>query len=657
MQTQDEGETQWANRFRLMDVLQVEPKWQFACERVLDDALHAYVVETFDVIWADKSIGAHRGEQIVSLRKSNTKASLRPRLIDKIRGNVPVTVHQLDHIYTAEHFDEALNWLPDLVEHESIITLDGLWIGKGWVKFVRYKEHDEVGFLARQQKIANLSLVVSELQQKIDVLKEERDLGHQQLQKNVQGHEIHQRDAQTNNEAVRANNAALSTQEQAIIHAKKQTSVLASEAEELQFFIEELATKQEHVKEKLSTLEEQSAHYTRLQEQGLNEKQTWQTTLVSQEKLVAEARLQVHQAELECDREYNKIQQIEGRIFREQERLDVLQERLEQVTLLCLQAEQPEGGLKEQQDQRLHEYSGIEVQLTSAKEQVAQLKTDLEAWDKNSFNADLEAKRLQEVIAQARIEEQALAVRSSSMQESLGELDLEAKAVLEKIPPDITQSIREDELIILSEKIKRLGAINLAAIEEYTSEQQRKMYLDEQHQDLSDALATLETAIEKMDRETRTRLENTFHEINTLFKALFPRLFGGGKAQLELTCDNLLETGIVVMAQPPGKRNSTIHLLSGGEKAMTAVALVFAIFQLNPSPFCMLDEVDAPLDDVNVGRFCALVKEMSHCVQFLFITHNKVTMELADHLIGVTMREPGVSRLVAVDVTQALAME
>ena len=211
--------------------------------------------------------------------------------------------------------------------------------------------------------------------------------------------------------------------------------------------------------------------------------------------------------------------------------------------------------------------------------------------------------------------------------------------------------------MLITEKIKRLGAINLAAIEEYATEQQRKLYLDEQYDDLSQALATLETAIEKMDKETRLRLENTFDEVNTSFKALFPRLFGGGRAQLELTCDNLLEAGIVVMAQPPGKRNSTIHLLSGGEKAMTAVALVFAIFQLNPSPFCMLDEVDAPLDDVNVGRFCDLVKEMSQFVQFLFITHNKVTMELADHLIGVTMREPGVSRLVAVDVKQALTME
>ena len=255
------------------------------------------------------------------------------------------------------------------------------------------------------------------------------------------------------------------------------------------------------------------------------------------------------------------------------------------------------------------------------------------------------------------MEENALEVRATAVQESLIELSLQAEHVLEHIHEGTTQVMREDQLLVIANKMKGLGAINLAAIEEYATEHQRKQYLDEQYEDLNQALMTLETAIEKMDKETRLRLENTFDEVNTSFKAIFPRLFGGGRAQLELTCDNLLEAGIVVMAQPPGKRNSTIHLLSGGEKAMTAVALVFAIFQLNPSPFCMLDEVDAPLDDVNVGRFCDLVKEMSQFVQFLFITHNKVTMELADHLIGVTMREPGVSRLVAVDVKQALTTE
>ncbi len=195
-----------------------------------------------------------------------------------------------------------------------------------------------------------------------------------------------------------------------------------------------------------------------------------------------------------------------------------------------------------------------------------------------------------------------------------------------------------------------------AAIDEQRELAERKTYLDAQHADLVAALETMEQAIRRMDRETRSRFKETFDAANAGFMAGFPRLFGGGEARLELLDDDLLETGVGIVARPPGKRNSSIHLLSGGEKALTAIALVFALFELSPAPFCMLDEVDAPLDDHNVGRFCALVREMSARVQFIVITHNKTTMEMAGQLTGVTMSEPGVSRLVAVDVDEAVAL-
>jgi len=205
-------------------------------------------------------------------------------------------------------------------------------------------------------------------------------------------------------------------------------------------------------------------------------------------------------------------------------------------------------------------------------------------------------------------------------------------------------------------KIQKLGPINLAAIEEFQEQTQRKEYLDEQYKDITDALETLEDAIGKIDRETKAMFRETFDAVNSKLQELFPRLFGGGQAKLELTSEDLLEAGVAVMARPPGKRVSSIQLLSGGEKALTAVALVFAFFHLRPSPFCMLDEVDAPLDDANVGRFAKMVEEMSSQVQFIFITHNKVTMELSQQLMGVTMQEPGVSRLVSVDVDEAVEL-
>jgi chromosome segregation protein len=230
------------------------------------------------------------------------------------------------------------------------------------------------------------------------------------------------------------------------------------------------------------------------------------------------------------------------------------------------------------------------------------------------------------------------------------------QTILADMPEDSAPESWEEQLSTLQNRINRLGPINLAAIDEFKEESERKTYLDAQNAELEDALSTLESAIRKIDKETRTRFKETFDRINQGFKALFPQLFGGGHAYLDLTDEDLLEAGITIMARPPGKRNATIQLLSGGEKAMTAIALVFAIFQLNPAPFCMLDEVDAPLDDANVGRFADMLRTMADQVQLIFITHNKITMEMSEHLMGVTMHEPGVSRLVTVDVNKAVEL-
>jgi chromosome segregation protein len=211
-------------------------------------------------------------------------------------------------------------------------------------------------------------------------------------------------------------------------------------------------------------------------------------------------------------------------------------------------------------------------------------------------------------------------------------------------------------LLRLQRSIDALGAVNLAALDELEAASERKGYLDAQSEDLTQAMETLESAIRRIDRETRDLLQATYDSVNRSFGELFPTLFGGGEAKLIMTGDEILDAGLQVMAQPPGKKNSTIHLLSGGEKALTAIALVFSMFQLNPAPFCLLDEVDAPLDDTNTERFCAMVRRMSGHTQFLFISHNKITMEMAQQLVGVTMQESGVSRIVEVDMEEALRL-
>jgi chromosome segregation protein len=240
--------------------------------------------------------------------------------------------------------------------------------------------------------------------------------------------------------------------------------------------------------------------------------------------------------------------------------------------------------------------------------------------------------------------------------EQLTEINESLKDVLERLPAQAEEIQWQQDLEKLQAGITRLGPVNLAAVDEYKLQAQRKQHLDAQFDDLQAALNTLEEAIRKIDKETKIRFRETFEQVNNDLKSLFPKVFGGGSAYLALTDDDLLETGVTIMARPPGKKNSTIHLLSGGEKALTALSLVFAIFRLNPAPFCLLDEVDAPLDDANVERFCRLVSEMSKTVQFIYITHNKIAMEMAEHLTGVTMAEPGVSRMVAVDVDEAVAI-
>ena len=239
--------------------------------------------------------------------------------------------------------------------------------------------------------------------------------------------------------------------------------------------------------------------------------------------------------------------------------------------------------------------------------------------------------------------------------EAVDEAELAARAQAEGIA-ERNETWLKSELARLESAIAALGAVNMAALDELTVAAARKQYLDDQAADLETAAATLEEAIRRIDAETRARLKDTYDRVSREFRSLFTELFGGGEAELILTGEEILDAGLTVLAQPPGKKNSSIHLLSGGEKALTALSLVFAFFRLNPAPFCLLDEVDAPLDDSNTERYCALVAKMSAQTQFLFITHNRITMEMAHNLVGVTMPEPGVSRPVAVDVEDALRM-
>ena len=316
----------------------------------------------------------------------------------------------------------------------------------------------------------------------------------------------------------------------------------------------------------------------------------------------------------------------------------------------------PISEIQKKLDSLLSDRLKVEDKLLQSRKAIEECNASIHKIEREKIEKEQAAIVLRELLENLRLERQASKIEQTNIEKQVEELGGD----LTKIKADLQdiKSVQDyaSELESIELKISRLGAINLAAMEEYDQESKRKALLDEQHNELIEALETLERAISKIDKETSTTFKDTFDKLNISLSQSFPKLFGGGHAELIMLGEDLLTCGIGISARPPGKKNASVSQLSGGEKALTAIATVFAFFELNPAPFCLLDEVDAPLDDLNTMRFIDLVNEMSQRVQFVYITHNKISMEKSKHLMGVTMQEPGVSRMVAVDVDQAVEM-
>ena len=321
-----------------------------------------------------------------------------------------------------------------------------------------------------------------------------------------------------------------------------------------------------------------------------------------------------------------------------------------------LNAEKLKKSIEDEMRDFVDKSSSAESVLVSLRQKQSKFNEELREFENKKSIADLDARTISEKITNIRIEQKTYEINLDNSNKKIKEAGIDIDKIDFSEYEDMTIEELEDKLVNIETKIIKLGAINLAAPEEIEEESKRKEELDEQYNDLTEALEKLTGAIKKIDQETKTIFKESFDSVNSKLKEMFPKLFGGGVAELTLTEEDALNAGVILMARPPGKKNSSISQLSGGEKALTALALVFAIFDLNPAPFCLLDEVDAPLDDLNTLRFINMVEEMSKTVQFIFITHNKVSMERSDYLMGVTMQEAGVSRMVSVDVNQALEL-
>jgi chromosome segregation protein len=555
-------------------------------------------------------------------------------------------------IRTTNTLAEALSLRAELAAGERIVTRDGSLVGRDWLK--RPGEAPAVaGSLERAETLRGLQTEIDDLEQVIGELKAQDD----EFAERRQGLEQARDDALDSLGRLSRDRAALDAEIGAgrsrLEHLRERAETLDEEQRELsdgrEAALEEIESARERLHEALAESEQLSA-----KREALGRERDALRGRVAEAR-AAEGGLRDERQRLEVAIEGRRASRValESQIERAAEQLETLIARRDELLDTLSDAAEPIAEQREQLETQLELRLEVEAELGEARSRMEALDQAVRDAEQRRQTVEQAAAGVQGQLDARRLERQERLVRRRTLEEQLAERERAPADVVAGLGAESTAAGHEAELARVKARIDRLGNINLAAIDEFREQSERMRYLDEQHADISESLETLEAAIRKIDRETRQRFQDTFDRVNQGLQQLFPRVFGGGHAYLELTGEDLLDTGVAIMARPPGKRNSSIHLLSGGEKALTAVALVFAIFQLNPAPFCMLDEVDAPLDDANVGRFCELVRSLSNQVQFIFITHNKVTMEIADHLIGVTMHEPGCSRLVSVDVDEA----
>ncbi|MGW7678671.1 chromosome segregation protein SMC [Shewanella sp. S23-S33] len=558
----------------------------------------------------------------------------------------------------AKDIHAAKELLPQLTSDERIVTADGYLLGQG---FLITKTEGAQSLVQLSKEQAQLAQNILDLQQSLQIRQDKMTdlaaiLQQQRLQLTDGAQKLHQLqlDKATKSmqlsgliEQVKARveqqsklDAALSTSLIDIERLSDQCELLAEQEMELD---ETLQASEDIQRQLIQDTQADSVRHQALKGRITEVERQLSATATGLQAVTMRMAVSTEQIELQQVRVNELIHSRES-VLTELAKVAQLSgvqnsvQLTEQLTQLLKQQHEQQQGLKEVRQQQSVLTDTLNRIGIKQKQELGKLED------------------LTQSLSTLKLRREGIKGQANSQLEALQEQQILLSEILGNIPAEGMPDKWQSDLDQIRQKIVRLGAINLAAIEEFEQQSERKSYLDHQDDDLNKGLATLEEAIRKIDKETRSRFKTTFDSVNEDLGRLFPKVFGGGRAYLALTDDDLLETGVTIMAQPPGKKNSTIHLLSGGEKALTALSLVFAIFRLNPAPFCMLDEVDAPLDDANVERFCRLLKEMSQSVQFIYISHNKITMEMADQLIGVTMHEPGVSRIVAVDIEQAVAM-
>lgn len=645
----------------LAQLVNVKAGWEIAVETVLEGFLDAIGLDGKLVDIDNLSTLEGAGITLVEWQGTNRQSlpDIENRLVHLVQNSehLPSCLYYaLYQVHVSGSTKEAKSLLANLQNNESVITPEGCWFGQGWVKVRSEQSQSNAGVLQRAEKIKSLNQDVEIMQQQLESLQQDIDTAEEA----IRTFEATKDSLQQQKNALQQELSTLQSdkriKQNRIEQNQKRYGQIQQELTECKEFIQ---TSQQDVnasRAKLQEALEAMSQFTDEQEKLSSQKDALQEAVMQTKAAAKEATERGHQLAITVQTFKTQIESLTLNIGRFEQQIDNAKHKVEHIVELLEKNEEPIGQYKDDLESFLEKRLVVEDELSQTRDQAAEFDQRMRTIEQGQTAHENKINKMREHLESTKMAWQALSVRRENTLEKLKNVEQSIEEILASIPPEANEADWTAELASVEQRIARLGAINLAAIEEFQAALARKEYLDAQVNDLNEALATLDSAIKKIDKETRAKFQETFDKINGTFMQRFPRLFGGGEASLVMTGEDLLDTGITVTARPPGKKNVNITQLSGGEKALTAVALVFSIFELNPAPFCMLDEVDAPLDDTNVGRFCNLVKEMSSSVQFVYISHNKLAIEMAEQLQGVTMREPGVSRLVTVDIEEAKSM-
>ncbi len=652
-----EGFTDWLQKNSLSDVkkvvdyLEVEAGWEKAVEQVLGYKLSGMEVDALDNYI--KTSSEIKSGRLTMIEPAMPPADIpQDSLATKIKNSTAIQA-LLAHIYIADNSELAMQRRARLASHESLITAGGLWLGKHWMQLHRNYEHN--GMLSRRREIEQLQSEITTADKKVNDLQAQTSSLRNRLQVCEEGREQTRLKLQTCMNDI--SDIKLQMQ-QTEIKIKQENDLMQNLDSELN----RLSERETDMRKQSEALQKDYEQATALASGHDSSGSVLEQQRVESEEAVAATRNRIS----EQQRQLHEIEIEQHSLITELKGLDeALEQNRQQRTDLIHQREAMKAATQNSREpiaQRQAEIQGLINRREELEATISECNTTLKDSQSQIHELEAQHKSLHEAREnmQAQHEQrhgshQAAVARCNDLRQKLSDVDSAPEQLVNsEATEDITQ-VRTD-LEKVEQKISRMGSINLIAIEEFEELNERKSYLDNQNQDLVSALESIRQAISKIDRESKEKFKNTFEQINDKLGAIFKRLFNGGYARLELVEQNWLESGVSIMVYPPGKKLSSIRLLSGGEKALSALAVVFAIFELRPAPFCILDEVDAPLDENNILNFCKLIDDMSEKVQFMVITHSRLTMESVSALIGVTMAEPGISRLVSVNVEEAVKM-